>query len=329
MATKIETTGPVARGDVFRINPEDVILGKNSRIIPNPNYPQTVSALAISILKNGQLQPTRGHKAEDNRVVLDIGHTRYDAVKLIREGFSAVDPDDGETRFFQDRDLQLDVIITRDIKTAEDSFVASIIENSQRENTTDVQEALAQQELREVYHWNNSRIARAYGYANSNRVSFLQQLLTLPQEIVDRVHNKSLTLSAALELKRVPEGEAKESLVASVKAGDTFTAAEIRDVARKEIIESVLPTVETEGGVETPVKSTEKPKVAEKTESKGLSRSVRDFRKFNEELQDENTVAPDVVKKLFAHLEDWFAGTRQDKSLWNVIGEIKGARTTK
>lgn len=312
MATKIEATSPVGRGDVFRICPEDITLGKNSRIIPAADYKVRVTNKALSIIKEGQLQPARGHKDENDRVILDIGHTRYDAVKLIRQGFEAIDPVDGEKRFFQDKDLQLDVIVDRNIKTAEDSFIASIIENSQRDDTTDYQEALAQQELREVYRWNNSRIARTYGYPNSNRVTFLEQLLTLPQSVIDKVHAGDLTLSAALELKKVPEGGAKDAVIEKIVSGDAkVTAADIRNVAREQV------------SGETEVRPR-----PEKAQSSGLSRSVKDFRKFNTELQDDSTVAADSVKLLFSYLSEWFAGTRQDKSLWNAIAEIKGPRTT-
>lgn len=322
MATKIEATGPVSRGDVFRLNPEDITLGKNSRVIPATDYKAKVTTKALSIIQNGQLQPARGHKDDTDHVVLDIGHTRYDAIKLIRQGFEAIDPTDGEKRFFHNPNQQLDVVIDKDIKTAEDSFVASIIENSQRDDTTDVQEALAQQELREVYKWSNSRIARAYGYDNSNRVGFLQQLLTLPQHVIDRVHEGTLALHSALELKKVPEGEAKDTLVAKIESGEPLTMSDVREVARAE------SSVAEEEGV-----ASSKPKKTKTTESPksgaGLSRSVRDFRKFNEELQDPSVVAADVVKDLFNVLQAWFEGTRQDRSLWNAIGEIKGKRTAK
>ena len=304
MAAKIEANSPFSRQDTFRLSPDDVIRGKNSRMIPAVDYAEQVLARALSILKEGQLQPARGHKDEGDHVVIDAGFTRLDAITLIRQGFSAVDPEDGETRFFQDTEARLWIALDGEVKSEEQAFVKSAIENAQRNEVTDVQEALAQERLREEFGWTNAKIARTYGYKNANRVSFLAQLLTLPQEIIDRVHNGDLALHAALALLKIPEGARSDAI--ALAATVPVTGAELADKAREAQAE------------ESPEEQTD-----EKHDSPKVGRTLKNLKSFCDEVCDETTVASPIVKTLFARLKEWLEGKRQDKSLWLTLSEIK------
>lgn len=312
MATALNVENDVTRQDTFKLHPDDILLGRNSRCIAAADQDETDRERALSIAKHGQLVPALGHRDADKRVVLDEGFGRLRAIRLLRKGFEAVD-DDGEKRFFQDPDAELWVAVDTKIKTDEEAFVKSALANQQRKNTTDVQEALAQQVLREEFGWSDTRIARQYGYTNSNRVMYLKKLLTLPDKIVQKVHRGELALYAALDLLKV-EDPAERDRVIEVAAVDVPAGGKIDGSKIREEIRRVAHEEPTE------------PVGPEPAREPSFKRTVKEFKRFAAEVQDEATVAPEGVKKLFGYLCEWFAGERQDKSLWNTINELKDKR---
>lgn len=197
MPVKIETPSGVApvRGEVLSVNPEDVLLGRNSR---GPHkiadYDRVVRNVAVSISENGQQVPALGHRdAKTKQAVLDDGFTRRDAVMLLRVGFT-----DDEGKTYHDPDAKLVISIDTDVKNDKDAFLKSVIGN-QRNNPTDVQEAYAHSVLREEYGMVNAEIARHYGYNNQNRVDRLEKLLSMPDDVIEKVHTGKLAMSVAVD----------------------------------------------------------------------------------------------------------------------------------
>lgn len=328
MATTLNTEHPTSRQDSFHIHPDDVVPGRNSRVIPAADYPETVKRRAVEIAKEGQLVPILGHKNGEGKFVVDEGFTRLDAIKLLRQGFTAADPEDGQERFFHDPEAQVWATVDKDVKTEEDAFKKSALANHARENTTDVQEALAQRVFRDEFGWSDSKIASFYGYTNSNRVMYLKKLLDLPQEVIDRVHAGKLGLYPAIDLLKATPGTAVELVTQATTDDGKVDGSKIRELIRSQQPETVETAQDTEATTKTP---TETPKATprKKAESEApdqtpkIKRTVRDATKFYEEVGQEETVAHPLVKELFATLSKWqLGGFKTDRPLWNAINAV-------
>lgn len=330
MAIAIKTSEKAARQDTYRVAPQDVTPGRNSRIIPAPNYKQVVERLAVSIVKHGQLQPSEVRRLDDNSLVCVDGHTRHDAVKLIREGFEAIDPDSGETVRFHDPARLLWVKVT-DL-SEDDAFLHSIKANADREDTTDLQEALAQAELRTTLGWTDSKIARFYGYTNQNRVADLAKLTCTAEAVKTAVHEKRLALAnAVLFIKHgLSEDEQVAFLDAAKDDSGKVNGPKLKKLLREKF-EGVEDGDEDEGGYEpvSPVDPKTPPALDPSSEGdespidetvpkpvkKFVPRTAKDFQRWFAENTTDESKLNDGAAELFNVLSLWFKGQRNDDYL--------------
>lgn len=323
MAAKITVsdTESVSRQDTFRVNPNDVKKGRNARMIEAPNYADTVRERAISIFQHGQLQPVEVRRLEDKTLETVFGNTRRDAVLLLREGFDAIDPQTGEKTHMHDANATLWVKVV-DVDP-EEAFLRGIAENIERKDTTDLQEALAQQELRTTMGWSDTRIARFYGKNNQNRVMALAKLLTLEDSVQQLVHEGKLALYTALDtLECDPETRA------ALLDGATDETGKVQGAVLRQMLRN-LPTpaaetfplvTEDEGGEKKPSGKRDKDdEPVEKT--KRHPRNRKDLQRFaNECSETEGTLKP-AAAELLDILILWFADKRNDEYLIRSLNE--------
>lgn len=287
MAAKFETPSAekFSRQDTFRVNPDDVLTGEDSRVIPAPDQDDLDRRRAVSLLTEGQLQPVPVRKDENGRLVTIAGNTRHRAAKLIRAGFKF-----GEIEYAAVPDFQLWVAVQK--MTADEAFDAGVAENHERNDATDLQEALAQNVYRTKRGLNDTEIARKYNYSNTNRVAKLKKLLARPEPIRLAVHAKKLSLEAALDTEKLSE-EKLAAFVEKIQAGEKVDGAKIRNAARSDETETVV------------------------------KRNVKNFKDFvaDAKLVKDEQCSP-AKKAFLERLEDWFAGKCGDKALWNAIDKL-------
>jgi hypothetical protein len=292
MAAKINVTEKFTRQDTFRVHPEDVATGLDARFEPAINQDELDRQRAISILEQGQLQPIPVRRDADNRLVTIAGNTRHRAVKLLRAGFTVGEGDAAKT--YHDPEATIWVAVQK--MTAEEAFDAGVAENQERHNTTDLQEALAQNYYRTVRGLNDTQIAGKYGYTNTNRVAALKKLLAAPDAVKTAVHEKRFTLEAAVKAANLP-AEKLQPIVDKLAAGEKLDGSTVRKAGATQ-------DAETPAG---PVKV--------------FKRTVKDFKNFAADAQSV-TDTTEAKKALLAKIGDWLDGKIGDKALWNAIDKI-------
>lgn len=351
MAAAIKTTSgeKAARQDTFRVNPADVKEGKNARMIASPDYIEKVRELAADVHDHGQLQPSEVRRDEDNSLVLTFGFTRKHAIELLREGFEATDPVSGEVKRYHDPKAMLWVrVIDCGI---DDAFVRGLKENIKRNDMTDLQEARAQEELRTGLGWTDTQIARFFGSNNQNRVMALAKLLTLSKKIQEAVHEGRMALSTALDAAKVTDEAEREAIVAGAfdakgKVSGPAVREAVRAWAEKVAeLEAKLKAAEAgavEGGGEGDGEGDgdgdgdgegdgkEKEEKEKEKEEKGpsIKRNVKDFKKFVEEIQNDEEEAKEydeAVLDLLVSLTKYFDGknTYGPRAIKNRLKALK------
>lgn len=322
MASSFTSTEKTARQDTFKVSPADVKRGRNSRLIGSPDYAKKVADLAYSIYTNGQIAPSEVRKDDEKALVLSSGFTRADAVELIRKGFKYVDVTSGVETEIRDPEFKLWVAI-RDV-TADEAFLRGLRENLDRNDTTDLQEALAQQELRTAYGWTETQIARFYGYTNQNRVATLCKLLALPEDVQQKVHRGELALHAAVLCK--DHGLSAEETAAVIdgatsgkgKVEGNVLKKLIRDLLDKKDADAVAAAEAARAAVPVVTDDTERPgeeKVTatvtsdESEKVKKIKRTAKEFQNFAAEIVEREGV-DERLQDLFAALTNWIDGKK-------------------
>lgn len=252
-------------------------------MITAADYTVTVRERAISIFTNGQLQPAEARRNDEKKLVLTLGFTRLDAVELLREGFEH----NGVKYHKPDLKLWVKVVDC----SPEEAFIRGIIENNERKDVSDLQEAKAHAILRDVYKKTDTEISKIYGYTNLNRTMALRKLLSLDNKVQQLVHANKLALSAALLTLDVP-AEEREALLdgaTDVKGnvrGEVLKRL-IRDAAERKA-EAAEPTkpLGGEGGEDGDEgnEGTQEPAAAK---TKNLKRSVKELQTWIQERVDE------------------------------------------
>lgn len=282
MAAKIITENKFARQDTFRVHPADVKPGRDSRVVPAPDQDAIDKKLAVSIITYGQKQPAPVRRDDEKKLVTVAGNTRHRAVQLILDGFEfdgVVYPPNPDARLW---------VVVEDL-TDDEAFDAGVIENQDRTQTTDLQEAHAHDYYRTERGFNDTEIAKHYGYTNTNRVAALKNLLAAPEPVKQANHAGKLALDTALKIAKLPEEKQAEA-IKKIEAGEKVTSGAIRKEANKE-----------EDGVQ---------------KSKFEKRNVSDFKDFVAGAAD-NT--DKTHEELLGRLVEWFAGKIGDKALWNTL----------
>lgn len=328
MAVAVKTENKTARQDTLLVHPSDITRGRNSRIIPAADYERVVLDRAVSIAVNGQLQPAEARRDEEKRLVLTLGFTRLDAIELLRKGFDAIHPETGEPTHFHDPEARLWVKVVD--CTSDEAFIRGIKENLERKDTTDLQEALAQQELRTTLGWSETRIAREYGYTNQNRVAALAKLLTLPEAVQQKVHKGEAALYTVLETLALDDPDERAAVLeGSVdergKVNGPVLRRLIRDLLEKKAeAKDDVPVV----GDDTPTDKDATPPAVESEEAAGVAkapkRTAKDFARFVAENAENEAFDPEVHDFLNA-LVNWFGAKKNfgDRKLQTLLAGLK------
>lgn len=197
MAMRLDA-GEVGRSDLYAFFPEHIVVvhDENSRKVPHTS--EEIEALAERIRQHGQQQPAVVRRIQGNKVQLVAGYGRCQAVAWLNERYSPVIK------------LQCKVV---DLN-AEDAFVCSIVENSDRKNTTPIDDAHAQRRLREEFHWSEDRIAEFYKKSVAS-IGQLRKTLQLSAPLQAKVANGQMPVSTAMDVAKLPEKEREEVVTAA------------------------------------------------------------------------------------------------------------------
>lgn len=319
MAAEIKTESgeKVNRADVLQVNPHDTVVGRNCRL-----EPAQVTERAVSMCKHGQRTPCDAHRdPETKKVVIDDGASRRAAAILIREGFQAVDPDDGQTRTFHDPNFQLRVTVdTRKVST-EEQFVRSYIGNMQRAALNDVEEADAQQVLREEYRWTDSRIAVESGYTNQNRVMALKKIVTAPEYVRELIKDGKLALYVYSEnLFGLGADVIRGAIDFATDDKGSVSGTKVREYVRNVLSGKPVENEKTEETAEETGESKAKPKGP-----RVPKRTIKDFKKFAENYcHKDNSERNERAVEFLAVLQRWFdCDLKTDRQLLAALAEIK------
>ena len=217
MAARINA-GDVGRGDVFFIDPQEIIVDEKLNGRWTPHDGEAVEGMAKSFEAEGQLQPVQVRKVADNKVQLVLGYRRHRAALLHNQRH----PD-------SPMKLKCVVVTVND----EEAFRRNIVENKQRAETTPIDDAFNQRRLREEFGWTDARIAEFYSMTSSY-VGLLKKLLILPTAAQLHVHKRELSVQAAAALADLPAGEQKQAL-ASRQPGESLSKSVVKQVREKKI----------------------------------------------------------------------------------------------
>lgn len=310
MATKINgLSEPAKRQDSFRVAPDDVKTGTDARIVPASNQDELDAARAYSIAVHGQQQPIPVRKLKDGTLETIAGNTRHRAVKLWRKGFKGPDG-----RFYHNPEATIWVVVENGVSDY-DAFVRGIVENVERNDMTDVQEAEACRVLREVYKKTDTEIAAIFGRTNTNRVAALRKLLEQPPAVVKLVQDGKLALYAALDLAAVPEAEREQVLAKATSTTGKVDGAAIRKALQTQ--DDDATGTEDDDGVFPLVSPTEAP-AATATKKAVVKRTVKNFKDF---VKDAEANVDQTHQPLLKKLAAWFDGKCGDKALWKVLND--------
>lgn len=198
MAVKVD--GLEKRVDSYVFDPEHIQVdwAENGRFT-KPS-PESLTDLGNSMATVGQEQPVgiRFIKREDGAKVakLVVGYRRTEAARLWNEAHP-----EGPKLMVWAVDLGKG--------NAEDDLRKNIAENRQRKNNSAADEAYQVRKLQQVYHKTDQEVAQEFG-VDVTWVKDRQLLLELSTAQLLDLHEGRMTLEAALELARLPQGKRKQ-----------------------------------------------------------------------------------------------------------------------
>lgn len=311
------------------VSVSDVLVEFDDRMLPAANQSDIDRDLALSIFIDGQKQPAVVYPDDaDGRYCIIAGRTRRRAVKLINDGFRAIDPRTNEEVEFHDPERKLWVVIDG-TKSKEDAFVEALKTNILVTKLDDVQEARAVQHLMSAFNWSLTEAARLFGYNHTNRAARLVKLLTLEQEVIDGVQSGRLALDTAVSLATLKpdvrlgilthasdtdgyvNGSAVKERLRDLYSAGNSAAGEILDEAGDK------PPAGT-GGNPTPTpkeKKTDEPK-----EPTGPPpRNAAALKAYIDEEIASNADATFGQKQFFVVLKGFLAGSKSSQQLSNAV----------
>ena len=198
------------------------------QIVANKNQPRkqfdekALSELSASIKEFGVLQPITVKKIDNNKFKIISGERRFRA--SLMAGL-----------------LSIPAII-------EKVYIASILENIQRENLNIVEEAKAYENLINSYNYTQQQLATKLGKSRSHIANTLR-LLTLPQKILNALIDKKIEMgharalinceNAEKYLNEIIENELSVREVEKLVKGETSNKAKKKQEKDKEL-ENIL-----------------------------------------------------------------------------------------
>lgn len=224
MALALKTKHQSRRTDMYFIDPSDIILEDNMRGRKFPPSDEEVIGLAMSMMKLGQQQPIVCRRDGQTRPVAVSGFTRTTAARMIRKGFTG---SDGEK--YQDKEFFLQVkIIDQNEKEA---AAANIVENHQRSETSVIDDAHNQRNLRERHGYSDDEIASLYGCSKAH-IKNIARLTSLDEKTQRMIHDGKIPVSAAMDLIELPSEEQKQVIAESTKSTGKVSGAIVRKQVR-------------------------------------------------------------------------------------------------
>ncbi len=193
-------------------------------IHPNPEQPRKffseseLQDLRDSIVAYGVLQPVIVKKNKEGGYFLIAGERRFRAAKLA--GLTKIP---ALIKDFNDRD----------------AAVIAVVENVQREDLSFIEEAWAYKKLLDEYGLTQGELASKIGKKQST-ISNKLRILTLPQDILDKLANENLTERHGRALLKIEDSSAREKIldrVISNQLNVKQTEKLIEDYLTKESIE--------------------------------------------------------------------------------------------
>jgi ParB family chromosome partitioning protein len=202
-----ETGPPSASPDDGRTRAREAGHMELERIVPDPDQPrkefeaEAIDRLAASIRKHGQLQPLRVRwNPELGKWVVIVGERRYRAAQ--QAGVKTV------SCIFIDGEL-----------TPAEILQEQLLENVMREDLKPVEAARAYRQLMDANRWNAEELSQEL-HISPATISRTLALLKLPADIQARVDAGDIPASAAYEVAKVAEPEARKAIVAKVASGE-------------------------------------------------------------------------------------------------------------
>lgn len=159
---------------------------------------ETIAGLAQSLKEVGFLQPISVRRNGDQWIVSD-GERRLRAARLA--GFASVPV------MIDDREIGEAGLTQR-----------QLIANCQREDFSPLEKSTAIERLMRETKWSGAQVAVKLGFSPAT-VSKLLALLTLPEQVRERVESGDIALSAAYQLTRVKDGTSQAQLASEVANG--------------------------------------------------------------------------------------------------------------
>lgn len=308
MALKITAGDDARRGDLFFVNPFEIIVKEELRGRRFPPTPEQIVEMAMSIYDNNQRQPIECRRVgNDKRLQSTAGFTRINAIRLIREGFTGTD---GEFRQDAEFKVQVKIVDCND----ETALRNNIVENAHRNETSDVDNAHNQNTLRERYGYDDTKIAQLYQYKNTNKVGRLRKLLELSEAEQELVHTGKLGTQAAIDALELPADKRAELFATLADGKGKINGSAVADQVREHILsdnhnENDLVVAGDEAENVTP--------------KKFKARTVRNIRQYFETLKESDDPA---LQRFANDTLKWVGGKSTDKQMDNAVRRLMDAQ---
>jgi ParB-like chromosome segregation protein Spo0J len=314
MATNINAGSDVKRGDLFWVDPSEIIVREELRGRAAPPSEEKIIAMAESILRETQLQPVKCRRNADKRLVLTAGFTRCAAARLIRDGFTGSDEE-----FHKQPEFRLQVCISD--MPDDQAKLANIAENALRNDTNPIDDAINQEWIRQTLGLSNAEIGRRYYRDKAGvKVGKCARLLTLDKDAQDLVASGDLSVDAALSMLDLPESQRNEIVALAAKKEQKVTGADVKRQVREHHLRDQHDAEPTDDGKEPQA-------MAPSGKSPKLPLSIKEVRSFFETLTTADDSVEEAawipaVQKFAKDVQSWLAGKKSDKSMCKAIGKL-------
>jgi ParB-like chromosome segregation protein Spo0J len=288
MASEIRAGSDSKRIDLHMIDPFQIIVKEEHRGRSKHPSEIDIQNMALSLRDFGNMQPVECRKMPNDTLMLVFGFTRVVAARLLRTGFKH--PKTGED--VKDEGFLIKVLL----KSANDkvALIRNIVENKDRTQTSPIDNATNQEQLRDKYGLSDKEIADLYGSTEQQILKF-QRLLQLPDKAKNLVHDGTLPIQAAIDILDAPdEAKFNQALIEVYDLHESegkINGAQVRSIIRDIINDDHRD----------PNDLPEK-----KRKPKTLSRSRKEVKSFFEDLRDNHE--NDHLKNLGDSMINFMAG---------------------
>lgn len=181
---------------------------KNTSRFEKPNREHFV-ALSYSIEEEGQKHPIHVFKNDDKQFEVEIGYSRYEAVKELNRRERASGKEEEELTKIQY------VLIPK--PNEKQRFLAQLSENLFRTNWTPMDFACTCKIMTEKFQMTQAEVAEKLGFSSQGSVSGYLSLFKLNPSLQKDVHNGIIPYTKALEILKEPE-HTRQALADDAKA---------------------------------------------------------------------------------------------------------------